>query len=243
MKSLRRFFARLFNLATRTSQDARLREEIEEHLAMQTAENIRAGLSPAEARRQAFLKFGAVESMKEAHRAERGLPSIESFIQDFRYAFRSLRRTPGLTFFVILTLAVGIGMVSGTFSMADALIFRPYPVPHPSGIVSLVGTTQDSSFDDFSYREYLDLRDKTKSYDGVIANSEMKAVGFSSATANTPRVTGGMMVSGNYLHVLGVEPQLGRGFRMEEDQVPGRDAVVVLGPEFWRREFGSDPFV
>src|SRR5579862_6771872 len=243
MKSLRRFFARLFNLATRTSQDARLREEIEEHIAMQTAENIRAGLSPAEARRQAFLKFGAVESMKEAHRAERGLPSIESFIQDFRYAFRSLRRTPGLTFFVILTLAIGIGMVSGTFSMADALIFRPYPVPHPSGIVSLVGTTQDSSFEDFSYREYLDLRDKTKSYDGVIANAQMEAVGFSAKPGDTSRVKGGMLVSGNYLQVLGVQPALGRSFRADEDQVPGRNAVVILGPEFWRHEFGGDPSV
>ncbi len=243
MKSLRRFFARLFNLAARTSQDARLREEIEEHIAMQTAENIRAGLSPAEARRQAFLKFGAVESMKEAHRAERGLPSIESFIQDFRYAFRSLRRTPGLTFFVILTLALGIGMVSGTFSMVDALIFRPYPVPHPSGIVSLVGTTQDSSFESFSYREYLDIRDKTQSYEGVVANSDMEAVGFSAKPGDTARVKGGMLVSGNYFQLLRVQPSLGRAFRPDEDQVPGRDPVVVLGPDFWRHEFGGDPSV
>jgi predicted permease len=243
MKSLRRFFARLANLATRRAQDERLREEIEGHIALQTAENLRAGLSPVEARRQAILKFGGVEAMKQDYRAKRGLPFIENFVQDVRFALRSLRRTPGLTAFVVITLALGIGMTSATFSMVDALIFRPYPVPHPRGVVTLVSTTHDSPFDDFSYREYLDIRDKTKSYDGVIANADMEAVGFSTEPGTTPRIKGGMMVSGNYFHVLGVDPRLGRGFREDEDQVPGRNPVVVLGPDFWRHEFASDPSV
>ena len=243
MKSLRRFFARLANLATRRAQDDRLREEIEGHIALQTAENLRAGLSPVEARRQAMLKFGGVEAMKQDYRAKRGLPFVENFVQDVRFALRSLRRTPGLTAFVVITLALGIGMTSATFSMVDALIFRPYPVPHPSGVVTLVSTTHDSPFDDFSYREYLDIRDKTKSYDGVIANADMEAVGFSAEPRTTPRIKGGMMVSGNYFHALGVEPRLGRGFREDEDQVPGRNPVVVLGPDFWRHEFASDPSV
>src|SRR5260370_16739597 len=71
----------------------------------------------------------------------------------------------------------------------------------------------------------------------------MEAVGFSAEPGATPRVRGGMMVSGNYFHVLGVEPQLGRGFREDEDQAPGRDAVVVLGPDFWKHEFASDSSV
>jgi predicted permease len=125
----------------------------------------------------------------------------------------------------------------------DALIFRPYPVPHPSEVVTLVGTTHDSDFENFSYREYLDIRDSTKSYDGVIANADMQAVGFSAEPGATPRIKGGMMVSGNYFRVLGVEPRLGRAFRDDEDQVPGRDAVVVLGPDFWRHEFAGDPSI
>jgi len=243
MKSLRRFFARLTSFMARRAQDERLREEIEEHIALQTAENIRAGLSPVEARRQAMLKFGGVEAIKQDYRARRGLPFVENVVQDVRFALRSLRRTPGLTTFVIITLALGIGMTSATFSMVDALIFRPYPVPHPSAIVTLVSTTHDSPFDDFSYREYLDIRDKTNSYDGVIANADMEAVGFSSEPGATPRIKGGMMVSGNYFHVLGVEPRLGRGFREDEDQVPGRNPVVILGPDFWRHEFASNPSV
>jgi predicted permease len=243
MKSLRRFFARLTSFMARRAQDERLREEIDEHIALQTAENIRAGLSPVEARRQAMLKFGGVEAIKQDYRARRGLPFVENVVQDVRFALRSLRRTPGLTTFVIITLALGIGMTSATFSMVDALIFRPYPVPHPSTIVTLVSTTHDSPFDDFSYREYLDIRDKTNSYDGVIANADMEAVGFSSEPGATPRIKGGMMVSGNYFHVLGVEPRLGRGFREDEDQVPGRNPVVILGPDFWRHEFASNPSV
>ena len=243
MRSLKRFFARLTDFATNRAQDERLREEIEEHIALQTAENLRAGLSPVEARRRAMVKFGGVEAMKQEYRAVRGLLLIETLLQDVRYAIRSLRRTPGLTAFVVITLALGIGMTAATFSMVDGLIFRPYPVPHPGGVVTLVSTTHDSNFEDFSYREYLDIRDKTKSYDGVIANAGMQAVGFSAEPGATPRIKGGMMVSGNYFHVLGVEPRLGRGFREDEDQVPGRDAVVVLGPDFWKREFASDPSV
>ena len=243
MKSLRRFFSRLSSFATRRAQDERLREEIEGHIALQTAENLRAGLSRVEARRQALLKFGGVEAIKQDYRAKRGLPFIENVIQDIRFALRSLRRTPGLTAFVVITLALGIGMTSATFSMVDALIFRPYPVPHPSSIVTLVSTTHDSPFDDFSYREYLDIRDKTTSYVGVVASADMEAVGFSAEAGSTPRIKGGMMVSGNYFHVLGVEPRLGRGFREDEDQVPGRNPVVVLGPDFWRHEFAGDQSV
>ena len=243
MKSLRRFFTRLASFATRRAQDERLREEIEGHIALQTEENLRAGLSPVEARRQALLKFGGVEAMKQDFRAARGLLFIENVFQDLRFALRSLRRTSGLTAFVVVTLALGIGMTSATFSMVDALIFRPYPVPHSDDVVTLVSTTHDSPFNDFSYREYLDIRDKTNTYDGVVANASMQAVGFSSQRETTPRIKGGMMVSGNYFHVLGVEPRLGRGFREDEDQVPGRNAVVVLGADFWKHEFAGDPSV
>src|SRR4029079_2275004 len=93
---------------------------------------------------------------------------------------------------------------------------------------------------DFSYREYLDIRAGTSSYDGVIASGPLQGVGFSAVAGATPHVRGGMLVSGNYFRVLGVEPQLGRGFRDDEDEVAGRDAVVVLGPDFWKHEFASD---
>lgn len=246
MKTLRRFLTRLWNsLIRRTDREreARLREEMEQHIALLTSENLRAGLSPREARRQAMLKFGGVEPLKQDFRAERGFVFLDNLLQDVRFAFRSLRRTAGLTAFVALTLALGIGITAGTFSMVDALIFRPYPVPHPGNVVSLVGTTHDNPFSYFSYPEYLDIRDKTASYAGVFAYTAMEAVGFSAGSTATPRVRGGMLVSGNYFRALNVEPTLGRSFRDEEDNGPGSSAVVVLGPEFWKHEFASDPAV
>jgi predicted permease len=234
---------RLRSLFRGRQADQELNEELQFHLEKKTEQGIAGGLSPAQARRAAMLVMGGLEQRKEQMRDARGIHWLTDFFDDARYAVRSLRRTPGLTAFVVITLALGIGITSGTFSMLDALIFKPYPVPHPSGLLNLAGTTHDSSFDDFSYREYLDIRDKTKSYDGVIANSDMQAVGFSADSTAMPRIKGGMMVSGNYFHVLGVEPQLGRVFREDEDRIAGRDAVVVLGPEFWRHEFSSDPSV
>jgi predicted permease len=168
---------------------------------------------------------------------------LTDFVDDVRYAIRSLRRTSGLTALVVITLALGIGMTSTPFSMVDALIFRPYPVPDPGRVVTLVGTSRDTRFDLFSYREYLDIRAHTKSYDGVTANGRLGPVGFSVTPGATPLVRGGMIVSGNYFQVLAVQPQLGRVFREDEDKVPDGDAVVVLGPDVWKHDFGSDPAV
>src|SRR5260370_3313709 len=115
MKSLRRFLTRLFNLTARHAQEERLREEIAEHIALQTEENLRAGVSPAEARRQAMLKFGGVEAMNQHYRAEGGLLFIENLMRHVRFALRLLRQSPGLTAVSVVSLAMAI--------VANAVVF------------------------------------------------------------------------------------------------------------------------
>src|ERR1700720_288413 len=127
MRSLRRFFKRVFNLVTTRAADERLKEEIEEHIALQTEENLRAGLSPVEARRQAMLKFGGVEAMKQDYRAERGLLFIENLLGDLRNAGRSISRMPGLAAVIIVSLAIGIGVNTTIFSWIQLILFQPMP--------------------------------------------------------------------------------------------------------------------
>ncbi len=234
---------RLKSIFRRNRVEADLDEELRFHLERRIDEGIASGLSPEEARFRALRAMGGLDQRKEEIRDARRVHWLTDFVDDVRYAVRSLGRAPWLASFVVLTIALGVGMAAGTFSMVDALIFRPYPVPHPGQVVTLSGTTRDSAFEPFSYREYLDLRDHTRGYEGVVANVDMQAVAFAAEPGATPRVRGGVLVSGNYFRVLGVEPSIGRGFRDDEDRVPGRDAVVVFGAAFWRREFGGDPSV
>ncbi len=234
---------RLKSIFRRARAEGELDEELQFHLEKKIEEGVAAGLTPGEARRRALLALGGLDKQKEEMRDARHVHWLTDFLDDVRYAFRSLRRTPGLSVFVMVTIAVGIGMTALPFSMLDALIFRPYPVARPAEVVTLVSTSQENSYDSFSYREYLDIREHTKSYAGVVANAAVEAVGFRANPGDTPVARAGLLVSGNYFRVLGVEPTIGRGFRDDEDSVPGRDAVVVLGPDFWKREFAGDPSV
>jgi predicted permease len=223
--------------------DRELDEELQFHLEHKIEEGIANGLSPEDARYAALRAMGGLDQRKEEMRDARGIHWLTDFVDDIRYAFRTLRRTSAFTAFVVVTLALGIGMSSATYSMVDGLILKPYPVADPARILTLVSVTRDDPFGEFSYREYLDISRGTRSYDGVIAGGPLQAVGFAAEPGAVPRVKAGMLVSGNYFRVLGVEPRLGRAFRDDEDRVPGRDGVIVLGPDFWRNEFGSDPSV
>lgn len=234
---------RLRSIFRRRRMEQELHEELQFHMDHKIEEGIAQGLTPAEARLAALRAMDGLEQRKDEARDARRVHWLTDFADDIRFATRSLRRTPGLTALVVMTLALGMGLTTTPFSMLDALVFRPYPVPDPSRVVSLVSTSRESAFDTFSHAEYRDIRDHATSYDGVIASAPMQPVGFSAEAGVTPRVRGGMLVSGNYFRVLGVEPDLGRGLQDDEDRVPGRDAVVVLGPDFWKDEFASDPRV
>ena len=141
MKALRRFLSRLSGSTTSRHDEARLREELEAHLQMQAAENVRAGLSPEEARRQAVLKFGPIEAIKGSYRDEQRLPVVDDFLQDVRYACRQLRKAPLFTLTAILSLAMGIGANAAVFTVVERVLLRPLPVSKPHELVYIDGRT------------------------------------------------------------------------------------------------------
>jgi predicted permease len=165
-------------------------------------------------------------------------------LSPIKHAFRILRKDPGFTLIAIFSLAIGIGATSAMFSFSDALLLRPLPVMKPDGIVNVttVGSSAFGSNTTLSYPDYVDVRDRSRSFDGLVA-AAYGEFGFSQNPQMLPRMKFGLFVSGNFFRVLGVEPALGRGFRLDEDQAEGRDAVVVLGHDFWVSQFNSSPSV
>ena len=168
---------------------------------------------------------------------------VERSWHDVRYGFRLLAASPVFTTVAVLSLAIGIGANCAIFSFADALLLRPLPVARP-GDVFTVGS--DSPVEAFgissllsSYRDYVDIRDRSRSLDGLVA-FRFVTTGFTTDPDAAPRLRTGLLASSNLFAVMGVEPTIGRAFTAEEDQVRGRDAVVVLGRTMWEQEFGSD---
>ena len=167
MRALRRFLRRLGALAASgEAADDRLRAEIEDHLERQTAEYVRAGLSPTEARRQALLKFGGIGATEESWRDQRGLPLLDAVLQDTRHALRRLRLAPAFTVASLLTLALGIGATTAIFTLAHAVLLKSLPVSDPDELYRLGqesrccyfgGFTQEREFSLVAYRLYTQL--------------------------------------------------------------------------------------
>jgi len=169
-------------------------------------------------------------------------------LDDLRYALRALRASPGFALVAIVSLALGIGANSAMFSLADALLLRPLPVPHGSDLIVVQSQLRGEAiggifqYSGLSYPDFKDLRDRNKSFTGLEI-SQYSQFGFATEKGALPQMKFGELVSGDFFRVLEVPLELGRPFRPDEDSVPGRDAVVVLGHELWRTDFASDPNV
>ena len=235
MRALRRFLTRMVNLATRWAQDERLREEIEEHIVLQTAENLRAGLSPVEARRQAMLKFGGVEAIKEDYRAERGLLLIENLMRDVRFSLRLLRKSPGFTAVAVVTLAMAIGANAVVFGVLNALILRPLNVPQAESLYQLMRGKDNAG--NHSFPDYRDLRDRNRSFDDLVAYGATVAGLDTGANPSSAWV---VLVTGNYFDGLRLQPYLGRLFHPSDEHGPNSAPYIVLTHAYWHAHFQDD---
>jgi predicted permease len=240
VRFLRRFLIRLSNFVTRRSTDQRLQEEIAGHLAFQTEENLRAGMSPAEARRQAALKLGSAEAIREHHHAEQSLPLIENLIFDLRYAVRMLLRSPGFSLIAIATMALGIGATTAIYSVIDATLLHPLPYPNPAELVRVEDDLPGIGAPDvgISVPEWRDLQSS-----GIFQFVSIHSFASVNLTGSAqPERISFKDVTPNYFAVLGVDAQLGRTFD-PHDATPGFNLEVVISDGLWSREFGADPHI
>ena len=253
MRRLRRFVKRLTSWARTEKDEERLRAEIEAHIALQAEDNLRAGLSPEEARRQAILKFGAVEAVKEEYRDERGLPSVEALLHDMRYASRRLRRCPAFTVTVVLTLALGIGATTSIFTLVYAVLLKSLAVADPAELYRLGkearccywgGYSQENEFSLVSYDLYKHFRDHTQGFRELAAfQASTSLLGVRrSGSAEAAQGYPGEFVSGNYFTMFGISAYAGRLLTAGDDQA-GAPPAAVMSYRLWQQRYESDPSV
>jgi len=234
------FWRRWFRLGDRERE---LSEEMHHHFEKQVAANLAEGLTPDEARRQAALRFGGVEGVKEDCREQRSGFWLEALWADTRFALRMLRKNPGFTAVAVLTLALGIGATTAVFGVVNAILLKPLPYPNPDKIVMLWWKAPISSaqFDadrfPWGKRDFLHFSQSSKAFQSLGA---FKSDFFNFAGSGEPVRLDGLRASAGFFSALGVAPSLGRTFTPEEDQ-PGREFEVILSDQLWRDRFGADP--
>ncbi len=234
------FLRRLASLFRRRGLEDDLDEELRSHLEMAVELNVRKGMAPEDARSEARRSFGGVEQTKEAYRDQRGLPMIETMLQDLRFGLRMLRRSPGFSVLAILCLTLGIGANAAVFSWIEGILFRPYPaVAHQESLVAVGGTSRDEPRGTpLSWPDFLDLQRSSTLCETLFVS---KITGTTLSIGDRAERTTGSIVSANYFDAIGVSPMLGRGFLPGEDQGQSAHPVAVISYQLWRGRFRGDP--
>jgi predicted permease len=235
---LRAWLVRLGGLFRRGRADERLRAELDSHLEMLLAENLRRGMSAEEARRAARRTLGSDVRIGQAWREQRGIPWLETFIVDAGHALRMMRSHPGFAAVAIATLALGIGANTAIFSVVDAVLLRPLPYPHPSQLVSVFSTRPPANvFEGTSYPNLQDERAQNTVFAGIGGASAHQ---LTLTGRGEPSLVNTIVVSGGYFPVLQAKPLAGRTI-LPEDTKRGAPPVVLLSENLWRGRLGADP--
>jgi predicted permease len=232
LRSLRALFGDRLRL------DREIREELGSHIQHRADDLERQGLSRTEAERRARIEFGGREKFKEDCQEAQGGQFFETLWQDARFAVRLLSKSPGFTGTAVITLALGIGANAVAFSLVNALILRPLQVPHAQNLY----TIEQGKGDDISqsYPDYVDLRDRNHTLDGIVAYSITRAGLETNGKASSAWL---YQASGNYFDVLGIEPYLGRFFHSSDEHGANSAPYLVLSYPYWQNHFAGDPSV
>jgi hypothetical protein len=239
MKALRVLWSRVLGTLGAGRMDDDFDEELESVIQFHVDEYVRQGFDPREARRRALIRIGGRESLKQTHRERRGLPSLETTLQDARFGIRMLRRHRAYTFVTLLTLALGIAAATTMFSIVDAVMLRPFPFAEPSRLVVVWETNRARAINTFtvSPANYIDWEAAATTFAALGAWEHRRD---NRTDGIRPEHVRSAVASSPFFRALQLTPFAGRFFREEEDTPAGR-FVAVLGHDYWRREFNSDP--
>ncbi len=235
MKRLRAWILRMRGIVPSPRRQREMADEIESHVLMHTEDNVRAGMNREQARREAILKLGGVESAKQAYREQNTLPFVETFLQDLRFAIRQHAKNPGFTCTAILMLALGVGVSVAIFEFVDAALIKPLPYTEPSRLVNVTERVALIPRARLSYLDYLDW----KKLNTVFSSMDVfTGDGFALRTPTGSELVAGTRVSDGFFRTLGIVPMLGRDFYSGED-LPGAPPVVMLSYATWQKRFGG----
>jgi predicted permease len=238
MTWLRTLVLRINGMFGRRTREAELDAEVQAHLEALAEENIRRGMKSEEAHHAARREFGGVEQTKELYRERRGLPLLETLFHDIRFGVRMLAKNPGFTIVAVLTLALGIGANTAIFSVVKAVLLRGLPFKDPAQLVRVNESVAKGGRSPVAYPNYLDWRAQNSVFE------EMAAFGDCEMILNGKDKSDRLdceQVSDTYFPLLGVSAVLGRTFTPEENAIPMKHAVALIGYGLWQRRFGSDP--
>lgn len=243
--SLRRAWNRALAVFRGAPLDVELDAEIASHLDAAIEDNIRLGMAPEEARRQALVRFGGVARAAEQHREARGLPALDVLRQDLRFTLRTLRRDRAFASVVILVLALGIGANVAVFSVVNTILLRPLPFREPNRLVWFATNGGKGGLSDQTYTvsAFEEFQRHNRSFQDVTSyQTFFNSIQYKLTGRGDPLPIVGVQVAENFFPVLGVEPSLGRLFTPEECRKGGR-AAALLSHQFWQRQFGGDPTI